>query len=247
MKPITTKVIVPAVAAAAVAGAAFAQVPSMPPGNPPMPPIANSLTTIDGVVREIFGNKFIVEAAAGGRQLIETGPRGRDLVRVAVGDRVRVEGQARDGFVHADAVTLANGQRLTLEGPGPGRGPGPLEGPDAAFNQNTVLDAVKNAGYRDARIQDVKKRHAEVVATGTDGRQWELHVEFDGNIRKTESLSVLSEPEIKTLIERAGYTYAGSMRPEKKHMVVLANNSRGERVEIDVHRDGSIKKEKRVF
>lgn len=236
-------VILPAAAIALTAGIAFAQMPA-PAGSPIMnaPFLNNESVTIDGTVKEIFGNKFIIEDAAG-RKLIETGPRGQDIARVAVGDRVKVEGRTREGFTHAGAITLANGQRVVLGGPGFG----PAGGPDAAFNQSVVLDAATKAGFRDPRIQDVKKHHAEVVATDSTGKSWELHVEFNGDIRKRESLSSMSEPDIKALIEKAGYTYAGSMRPEKKHMVVLATNSRGERVEIDVHRDGSIKKEKRRF
>ncbi|CAD5285431.1 conserved hypothetical protein [Bosea sp. 62] len=52
---------------------------------------------------------------------------------------------------------------------------------------------------------------------------------------------------VKALIEEAGFSYSSQMRPEKKHMVVSPTNSRGEKVELDVHRDGSIRGERRVF
>jgi len=196
---------------------------------------------VEGTVREIFGNKFIIEDAAG-RKLIETGPRGQDSARVAVGDTITVDGITREGFMHASAITFPDGRKVSL-GPAPGAGP---KDRAETFDQRIVLDAVAAAGFRDARIQDVKKRHAEVVATDASGRTYELHVEFDGRIRKQEAAGAPSEAEMKALIERAGYAYGGSMRPVKKHMVVTATNNRGERVEIDVHRDGTIKKEKRL-
>jgi hypothetical protein len=111
-----------------------------------------------------------------------------------------------------------------------------------------VIQAVTTAGFRDARVIGVKKHHAEVAAVAADGRSYELHVEFDGRIRKQEDTTLVrDEGAIKPLIEKAGFTYAGQMRPEKKHMVVSATNSRGEKVELDVHCDGSIRKERRVF
>lgn len=225
---------------AVAAALAFAQ-STIPTGSPGMiaPIFAADRVRIDGTVREIFGNKFILENASG-RTLIETGPEGRELVRVAVGDQVTIEGRARDGFTHASAIVLANGRRIVLAGP-PGPGPGP------AFDQRVVLDAASRAGFSDARIVDVKKRHAEVAANDAAGKPWELHIEFDGRIRKQEAVTGMGEAEVKALLEKAGYAYDGAMRPHKKHMIVQARNSRGERVEVDVHRDGSIKKEKRLF
>ncbi|BAT59219.1 hypothetical protein GJW-30_1_01750 [Variibacter gotjawalensis] len=225
-------------ASAALAGYAYSQTP----GQPPIPPgIQVGLTQLEGVVREIFGNKFVLEDATG-RKLIETGPRGSELARVSVGDKVSVEVTPRDGFFHAASITLANGQRVVLAGAPPAP-----RGRDAAYDERGVLDAVQRAGFRDARVQEVKKKHVEVVAVDASGKSWELHVEFDGRIRKQEALVAMNDADVKALIERAGYTYGGSMRPKKKHMVVTAINSRGERVEIDVHRDGTIKKEKRIF
>jgi len=226
----------------------FAQMATPPvapaPGSRAMnaPLFSPNAVRIEGTVREIFGNKFIVEDETG-RKLIETGPRGQETARVAVGDKITVDGMMREGFVHANVVTMADGRQVAFRGP-PGEGP---NNRDDRFDQRVVLDAVAAAGFRDARIQDVKKRHAEVVATDANSRPYELHVEFDGRIRKQEATGTPSETEIKAMIERAGYTYGGTMRPVKKHMVVSATNSRGERVEIDVHRDGTIKKEKRLY
>lgn len=229
-------------------------------GQPaPPPPAAQTSGSLrlEGEVREIFGNKVIVEGPAG-RVLVETGPEGRSRAALAPGDKVTIDGVQRDGFVHASSVTKAGGPRVELgrvdaepgrgPGPGPAGGPG-RRGPDSAlYRQDTVLQAVTQAGFRDVRVIDVKKHHAEVAAVAADGRSYELHVEFDGRIRKQEDTTLVrDEGAIRSLVEKAGYTQPGQMRPEKKHMVVQATNARGEKVELDVHRDGSIRKERRVF
>jgi len=197
--------------------------------------VSSGTVTFQGVVREIFGGKFIVEAD--GRKLVETGPHGPEVARVAVGDKVTIEGLPRDGFTHAEAITFADGRRVRLGGP-PGLGAAESE-----VDEHVLLGAAAKAGFRAAHIQDIKKRHAEVIATDADGRPWELHIEFDGHIRKQEAAMAMTEAEITALLEKSGYAYGGAMRPEKKHMVVKATNRRGDLVEIDVHRDGSIKKE----
>ena len=178
---------------------------------------------------------------------------------LAPGDKVSIDGVQRDGFVHAAGISKDGGPRIALGpvpgvGPGPGgrMGPGEWGGPGrdggVAFRQDALLDAVTKAGFRDARVTDVKKKHAEVTAIGADGRSYELNVEFDGRIRKQEDVTLLrDEGAIRSVVEKAGYIYGGQMRPDKKHMVVSATNSRGEKVELNVHRDGSIRKERRVF
>lgn len=268
-------ILAPAVLAAGLSGilSATAQPAPPAPGAPPPPAASQGVGTarLEGEVREIFGDKVIVEGPSG-RVLVETGPEGSRRTGLAIGDKLTVEGAQRDGFVHAFAVTKSGGPRIELaRGPegGPGAGPGPRPGgplgrgpemgpgprPDgprgrdeAGYREQTVLDAVRHAGFRDARVIDVKKHHAEVEAVSAEGRNYELHVEFDGNIRTREDTTLVrDEAAVRGAVEKAGYTYGGQMRPEKKHVVVTATNARGERVELDVHRDGTIRKERRVF
>lgn len=220
---------------------------------PPPPAFSAGTVRVEGEVREVFGDKVVVEGPSG-RILVETGPEGRKRTALAPGDKVTIEGMQRDGFVHASAVAKSGGPRIELGG-GPRMDRGPGEPPhgrrqaeSSAYREDSVLQAVNQAGYRDARVVDVKKRHAEVTAVAADGRSYELHVEFDGRIRKQEDITLTrDEGAVRSLVEKAGYSYAGQMRPEKKHMVVSATNSRGEKVELDVHRDGTIRKERRVF
>ena len=43
---------------------------------------------------------------------------------------------------------------------------------------------VEAAGYSDIRVTGRGPRHLEVAARGTDGRERQLHVGFDGQVRK---------------------------------------------------------------
>ena len=190
-----------------------------------------------GRVAEIFGNKFILQDDTGGRWS-NLAPRAHEEELVDVGKDVVVEGRFKHGFIHATALTT-RGRRRTLGG----KGDGPEKHPAAEYNHSTVLAAAAKAGFSDARIIDAKKHHAEVVAKDKAGVEYELHIEFDGKLRHKMRVAALGEFEIKALIEKEGYTYDGSMRPEKKHMVVAAKNTRGKRVTIDVHRDGRIRRE----
>jgi multidrug efflux pump subunit AcrA (membrane-fusion protein) len=89
---------------------------------PPSSTLSAVIIRLEGEVREVFGNKVIVDGPAG-RVLVETGPEGRQRALLAAGDKVVVDGLQRDGFVHASAFTKAGGPRIEL-GRGPDAGPG---------------------------------------------------------------------------------------------------------------------------
>lgn len=211
---------------------------------------------IEGRVVERYGNALIVEDASG-RMLVQLGKDSAALLPAAPGDRLQVDGRFQDGHVHATAVTLADGRVVALRGPGPhgpkhGKGPhgpkGPKgpgkSGPGPAYDEVVILAAAAAAGYRTPRVIDVKGRHAEVAASNDAGQPMELHVEFDGRIRKQEMLPPpMAEADVRAALERGGYRWVGQMVPIKKHLVVTAQNSRGEPVRVDVHRDGTVRRE----
>lgn len=212
--------------------------------------VPNPAVRIAGRVVEIYGNKLILQDATG-RTLVELGPRGAELVAAAVGNDMIVDGRYHDGFMHGTVVITPDNRRFELKAPEESKGAGP-KGPgpkgrhaDVPYDQTVILSAVDKAGFKDAKVVDIKKHHAKVSARDAVGKAMELHVEFDGHIRKQEQIGALmDEVQVKLVLEKAGYTYAGSMTPHKKHMIVTARNSRGELVDIDVHRDGTIKKER---
>jgi hypothetical protein len=174
------------------AGLSLAQTGAVQPT--PVEPVAiaslqpSGATAAKGEVAEIFGNKFILQDATG-RTLVETGRQGEDGALVAKGDTVTVQGRFEKGFLHARVLVRADGSRLAL-GPAGGPPPGGLDWAKDKVGLGPKVDvpaltaAVTAAGYSDVRVTGRGPRHLDVAAKGSDGRERQLHVGFDGGIRE---------------------------------------------------------------
>ena len=68
-----------------------------------------SAVAVKGKVAEIFGNKFVV-ADDSGRALVETGRSGESKPLVADAEPVTVQGRFEHGFIHAQAISHADGR-----------------------------------------------------------------------------------------------------------------------------------------
>ena len=152
----------------------------------------SSAVAAKGEVAEIFGNKFVVQDATG-RALVETGRQGEDGKLVARGETVTVQGRFEHGFLHARAITRADGTQVAV-GPAGGPPQGVLDwtrdkvglGPKPDLPALTA--SVERAGYTDVRVTGRGPRHVEVAARGADGRDHALHVDFDGRVREKPAL-----------------------------------------------------------
>ncbi len=82
----------------------------------------DAMVALKGTVDEAFGNKFVVEDASG-RALIETGRRGEGREIVVKGEEVTIQGRFAHGFVHAAAISHADGRSDALDPPPPGPRP----------------------------------------------------------------------------------------------------------------------------
>ncbi|MEL6059403.1 MULTISPECIES: DNA-binding protein [unclassified Methylobacterium] len=160
----------------------------------PVEPVAiqalapSGATAIRGTVAEIFGNKFVVQDPTG-RALVETGREGEDGTLVAKGEAVTVQGRFETGFLHASVLTHGDGRTILL---GPAGGP-PMGSLDWAKDRiglgpkpdlPALTAAVQAAGYSDVRVTGRGPRHLEVAAKDRDGREHQLHVGFDGQVRE---------------------------------------------------------------
>lgn len=160
----------------------------------PVAPVAiqalapSGATAVKGEVAEIFGNKFVVQDGTG-RALVETGPQGEGGGLVAKGETVTVQGRFETGFLHARVLTHGDG-RIVLLGPAGGPPTGSLDwakdriglGPKPDIAALTAT--VQAAGYSDVRVTGRGPRHLEVAAKDRDGREHQLHVGFDGQVRE---------------------------------------------------------------
>ncbi|MDP4002893.1 DNA-binding protein [Methylobacterium sp. NEAU K] len=167
-------------------GTAFQPTPVEPVAIRALAP--SSATAIKGEVAEIFGNKFVVQDPTG-RVLVETGREGEGGTLVAKGEAVTVQGRYETGFLRAGVLTHGDGRKVVLRpagGPPMGSldwakdrlGLGPT--PDVA----ALTAAVQAAGYGDVRVTGRGPRHLEVAAKDRDGREHQLHVGFDGQVRE---------------------------------------------------------------
>lgn len=141
-----------------------------------------------GDVAEIYGNKFVMQDGTG-KALVETGPQGEGAALVKPGEAVTVQGRFENGFLHAMLITRADGSRV-LVGPAGGPPPGTLDwakdrvGFGASPDVPALTAQVASAGYSDIRVTGRGPRHLEVAARGSDGRERQLHVGFDGQVRE---------------------------------------------------------------
>jgi hypothetical protein len=88
----------------------------------PPSPIASmhdwSPVAVKGQVTEIFGNKFIVQDPSG-QALVETGRAGEGGGLVVKGETLTVQGRFEHGFIHAAALSHADGRNDFVGPPGP--------------------------------------------------------------------------------------------------------------------------------
>ncbi len=166
------------------------------PAQTPLTPVApvavsalapSGATAAKGEVAEVFGNKFILQDGTG-RALVETGRAGEGGTLVAKGESVTVQGRFENGFLHASALTRADGKIEPLRPMGPP--PGGLDwakdkaGLGPTIDVPALTKAVTDAGYSDVRVAGRGPRHLDVAAKGQDGKERMLHVGFDGQIRE---------------------------------------------------------------
>jgi hypothetical protein len=172
-------------------GTAFQPTPVEPVAIQALAP--SGATAIKGTVAEIFGNKFVVQDPTG-RALVETGREGEDGRLVAKGETVTVQGRFETGFLHARVLTHGDG-RTTVLGPAGGPPTGSLDwakdriglGPKPDLSALTA--SVQAAGYSDVRVTGRGPRHLDVAAKDRDGREHQLHVGFDGQVREKPALA----------------------------------------------------------
>ncbi|KQT79086.1 DNA-binding protein [Methylobacterium sp. Leaf465] len=141
-----------------------------------------------GDVAEIYGNKFVMQDGTG-KALVETGRQGEGGALVKPGEAITVQGRFENGFLHALLITRADGSQVRV-GPAGGPPAGTLDwakdkvGLGAKPDVPALTARVEAAGYSDIRVTGRGPRHLEVAARGTDGRERQLHVGFDGQVRE---------------------------------------------------------------
>jgi hypothetical protein len=223
--------------------------------NAPLPP-ANTRQDgpiiLEGKVVEVFGNRFILDAA-GERTLVE--PSGdQPVLSASVGNDVRVEGQRIGALIRAERIF--RGTELMLA-PLPGAAStalSPTATPPAAVPpERTGIPAI----LRDLSLTPIgapvrKKHHTEILARMPDGRTvyvsldrsdrlWEIEdAEHD---KKSAVARGLTRDDYTRLAREAGFKPTGGFEQKRNHVELEATNRRGERLELHIDLAGTIYKQ----
>jgi hypothetical protein len=153
----------------------------------------NDMQTVTGTVWAVFGHRFALEGKDG-PVLADLGPKGAEGIAIAQGDRITIQGACKPSEIKVFSVTLADGTTRDIpwpkkpreaDGKGDGKGADGRHGP---ADPAAALAAVAAEGYAVEGEPKRKPKHFEIVGA-KDGVRHEIHVEFDGKIRKANPLA----------------------------------------------------------
>jgi hypothetical protein len=134
---------------------------------------------VSGTVWAVFGHRLAIEGSDG-RYLADLGPKGAEGVRIAAGDKVSLKGERRPTEIRVTSITLGDGASREI--------PWPKKPEHGEADPATAVAAAEAAGYTVEGAPKRKPKHFEILGT-KDGARHELHLEFDGTIRKTKPVS----------------------------------------------------------
>ena len=100
-----------------------------------------SPVAVKGQIAEVLRNKFIIQDDSG-RALVDIGPRGASGKPVTKGEAITVQGDFKNGFIHAKVMTRADGITEALELPKHPRPPRPGPRADNGPDWTEVLAAL---------------------------------------------------------------------------------------------------------
>lgn len=139
----------------------------------------NDQQEVSGTVWAVFGHRLAIEGSEG-RYLADLGPKGVEGIGIAAGDKVSLKGERKPSEIKVTSIILGDGVSREITWPNK-----PEHG-DA--DPAAAVAAVKAQGYTLERAPKRKPKHFEVLGS-KDGARHELHVEFDGTIRKVKPVT----------------------------------------------------------
>lgn len=139
---------------------------------------------ISGKVWAVFGHRLAIEGNTG-RVLADLGPKGAEKIAIAVGDTVSLTGERKPTEIKVTSIALGDGTTHAITWPKkPEHGKTEDDQPDPA----AAVASVKAQGYAVEGEPKRKPKHFEIVGSKGGSRN-ELHVTFDGTIRKIKPVT----------------------------------------------------------
>jgi hypothetical protein len=220
------------------------------PGSPILGPEVNSTQArpilLEGVVAEIFGNRFILEA--GSERVLVEPLESQATLSVGQGDRVRVEGHRGGSVLRAGKVSREGVDVLTM--PANPHSGSALPAPQG--ERPGILTVLQNLGLAPIGTPVRKKHHTEILARMMDGRT--VYVSFDRSDRLWEIEDAnyskegmvargLVQADYNRLANEAGFTPTGGFEQKPRHVELEVTNRQGERLVLHIDHAGVIYKQ----
>ncbi|WP_099867772.1 PepSY domain-containing protein [Pararhizobium haloflavum] len=216
--------------------------------------------SIEGEVRDVFGNRFVIEDDTG-RILVETGPARGQSYDLREGERLTVFGEPDGDSFDAFRIVREDGTEIEVRrpsGPPPwaGQGESGRQAPDgprqARLNEDEAAAVLRDAGFSDVRLEERDEHHYEFDATDVDGRAVEIELMFDGSFKKVEvdsggaaqnaDFRALLPEGVQRALDERGVVDIREFDAKPRHYEVEGFDAEGREIEMDIENDGRIRK-----
>ncbi|WP_439543636.1 hypothetical protein [Hyphomicrobium sp.] len=155
--------------------------------------------TVTGTVTDTFGHRYVVDEGTK-KSLVDIGPKGRDAVTIKNGDKVTIEGELTDaGEVRAAQVAVGSDKAVEL--PGEKSWLQRLTGgkaEKAPFGPAEAKAVVTKAGYEPVGEPKAEKKHFEVLGK-KDGKFFALDAHRNGDVKHVHAVDA-SDPKWGSLV-----------------------------------------------
>jgi hypothetical protein len=135
---------------------------------------------VSGRIIHVFGHRFVVHTAEGDI-LADLTPKGIENLTLRIGDQVNLEGEMKPTELKVERFTR-DGRTFAITHKKHD------EDHHAPVDPALALAGAKAAGFQTVGAPRRKPKHFEVLARRENAFH-ELHVEFDGHIRKSKPVS----------------------------------------------------------
>ncbi|MBV9064846.1 MAG: hypothetical protein JO004_03645 [Methylobacteriaceae bacterium] len=139
----------------------------------------NDHTTLTGTVTDIFAHRFVVKTSAG-NVLADLTPHGARQVQLREGDTVVLSGERKPSEVKVSRITCNGHTAISIEHKG--------EHKHVGADPKRAVHAARKNGFAVIGAPRRKPKHFEVLGRDEGGDFVELHIELDGEIRKTRPI-----------------------------------------------------------
>jgi hypothetical protein len=229
---------------------------------------SNDGISIEGEVRDVLGNRFVLEDDSG-RILVETGPERGQEYNLRAGERLKVFGEPdRDGSsFEADRIVREDGTEIVISSENAARpDAGGAADNDVAgkphvtqrrpgarmSGEDEMAEMLRAAGFTDIRFDERKGRHVEFDALDADGRAVEIGVFHDGTIKMIDveddrpardaALAELLPADIVAMVEAFGIVDLREFDIKPNHVEIEGYDNNGLDIEVRLSSDGTILK-----